>query len=176
MNPWHDVSIGDNIPNEVNAIIEAPKHSVMKYEMDKETGMLLLDRALYSAVYYPGNYGFVPQTYWEDNDPLDIMVLGNTPIYPLTIVRCRPIGVLRMQDSGESDDKIIAVVADDPRFAEVTDIADIAIHIRKELRHFFETYKQLQGKEVVITEELGAQEAKETILESIELYDNKFKQ
>ena len=176
MNPWHDVAVGKKAPEVINAIIEAPKHSTLKYEMDKETGMLLLDRALYSAVYYPGNYGFVPQTYWEDNDPLDIMILGNQPIYPLTIVHARPIGVLRMQDNGESDDKIIAVINDDPRFEEVTDISDVAKHIRKELKHFFETYKQLQGKNVVILEELGAQEAKDTIQKAIALYQHKFKQ
>lgn len=176
MNPWHDVSIGDKAPDVINAIIEAPKHSRMKYEMDKETGLLMLDRALYSAVYYPGNYGFVPQTYWEDNDPLDIIILGSDAIYPMTIVRARVIGVLRMQDDGESDDKIVAVVDDDPRFSEVQDISDVATHIRKELKNFFETYKQLQGKKVVILEELGAQEAKQTVEKSIVLYDQEFKQ
>ena len=175
MNPWHDVSIGDDAPHTITAVIEAPKHSTLKYEMDKQTGLLRLDRALYSAVYYPGNYGFVPQTYWEDHDPLDIIIIGNQPIYPLTLVTARPIGALKMQDDGESDDKIVAVVHDDPRFSEVTDISDVSTHIRKELKHFFETYKQLQGKSVVILEELGAEQARETVKQSMQLYQQEFK-
>ncbi|MFT4250823.1 MAG: inorganic diphosphatase [Candidatus Woesearchaeota archaeon] len=174
MDPWHDVSRGSNAPTIIQAIIEAPKNSSLKYEIDKETGMLRLDRALYSAVHYPGNYGFIPQTYWEDEDPLDVVVLHEQPIHPLTIVEVRPIGVMRMIDGGESDDKILAVLKDDPRYEQTQDVEDIASHTLKELKNFFENYKQLEGKTVQITKIEGKQAAQETIQQASKQYDEKF--
>ncbi len=174
MNPWHDVDIGRETPRIVSCVVESPKQSSLKYEMDKKTGMLMLDRALYSAVYYPGNYGFIPQTYWDDNDPLDIIIVYSQPIYPLTIVRAKPVGVMLMEDSGESDDKIIAVLADDPRFSEINDIKDLPQHVVKEIKNFFETYKELQGKKVIVKEVFGAVKAHQTIERGIQLYKDKF--
>ena len=145
-NPWHEVEIGEKSPEIINAIIEIPKDSQLKYEFDKKTGLLRLDRFLYSAVHYPGDYGFIPQTLWEDNDPLDVIILTGRPVYPMTLAKIRVIGVLRMIDSDEKDDKIIAVYDRDPRFKEFQDIKDIPTHTIEELRHFFETYKALQGK------------------------------
>jgi inorganic pyrophosphatase len=151
-NPWHDVSVGEKAPEVVHAIIEIPKDSHIKYELDKETGMLCLDRFLYSAAHYPGDYGFVPQTLWYDNDPLDIIVLTQRPVYPLTLVNARVIGVIRMIDGEEKDDKVIAVYDKDPRYLEVEDIKDVPQHILKELVNFFERYKELQGKHVKVLE------------------------
>lgn len=174
-NPWHDVEVGKNAPDVVNAIIEIPKDSKIKYELDKKTGMLKLDRFLYSAVHYPGDYGFVPQTLWEDGDPLDIIVLTNRPVYPMTLVEARVIGVLRMVDGGEKDDKIIAVYDGDPRFKEVEGIKDIPKHIIAELKHFFETYKQLQGKDCKILEILDRKDALKDVELGQKLYDMKFR-
>lgn len=150
---WHDIPIGVKAPLIVNAIIEIPKDSKLKYEYDKETGLLKLDRFLFSAVHYPGDYGFVPQTLWEDGDPLDIIILTTRSItYPLTLAEVRVIGVARMIDNGEKDDKIIAVYNADPRYAEYTDLTDIPKHYLEELKHFFESYKQLEGKQCQIME------------------------
>ena len=146
----------------------------MKYEIDKETGLLLLDRALYSAVQYPGNYGFIPQTYCDDKDPLDIILLGSEEIYPLTKVTCRPIGVIHMIDGGEQDDKVIGVLADDPEQEGITDLADVHEHTIKKIKHFFETYKLLQEKEVEITGVSGCAEAKKIVQEAIALYKKTF--
>lgn len=176
MNLWHDISYGENAPNEIVSIIEIPAHSRMKYEIDKETGLLLLDRALYSAVAYPGNYGFIPQTYCDDKDPLDIILIGDEELYPLTKCTCRPIGVVRMIDGGEQDDKIIGVLVDDPQFEGVNDLEDVHEHLIKKIRHFFETYKLLQNKPVEITAVEGAQAAKETIQDAIALYEKEFQQ
>lgn len=174
MNLWHDISYGENAPNEVETIIEIPRNSRLKYEIDKETGLLLLDRALYSAVHYPGNYGFIPQTYCDDKDPLDIIILGREEIYPLTKCTARPIGVIHMVDGGEQDDKIIGVLANDPEQEGITDLEDVHEHTIKQVKHFFETYKLLQKKEVKITGVSGAEEAKKIIQESIELYNKEF--
>ena len=174
MNSWHDVSYGENAPKVVNAIIEIPKDSKIKYELDKETGLLRLDRFLYSAVYYPGDYGFIPQTLWDDKDPVDIIILTNRPVYPLTLVKARIIGVLRMIDNDEKDDRIIAVYDDDPRYKELQDIKDIPVHIVQELKHFFETYKTLQGKECKILEILDKKHAMEDIKKAIKMYEDKF--
>ncbi len=173
-NPWHDVSPGDKVPDEVNAIIEVPKNSMLKYELDKETGLIKLDRVLYSAVHYPGDYGFIPQTYWEDNDPLDILILSNFPVYPRTLIRARPIGVLHMVDDAENDHKIIAVHATDPRFGGFHDIKDVPEHVILEIRHFFETYKHLQNKEAKILDIWDASVAKELIQVGIDNYSKKF--
>jgi len=174
VNPWHDIEIGEKFPEIVNAVIEIPKDSQIKYELDKKTGLLKLDRFLYSAVHYPGDYGFIPRTYWEDDDPLDIMILSSKPVLPLTITKARVIGVLRMQDGGEKDDKIIAVYDNDPRFAEYKDILDVPKHTIQELKHFFETYKQLQGKECKILEILGKRHAVKDVELGKDFYAEKF--
>lgn len=174
INPWHDVEVGKKSPEIVNAIIEIPKDSQVKYELDKKTGMLKLDRFLYSAVHYPGDYGFVPQTLWEDGDPLDIIVLTSRPVYPMTLAKVRVIGVLRMIDDGEKDDKIIGVYDSDPRFKDFNDLKDIPKHIVTELKHFFETYKNLQGKEVKIPEVHGRENAMKDVLKGIEMYKKEF--
>ena len=173
--PWHDVSYGKNAPNVIQAIIEVPKDSKLKYEVDKETGLIILDRPLYSSVHYPGDYGFIPQTYWEDGDPLDIIVISNFPVFPGVIVEARPIGVLHMEDEGEADDKIIAVHDTDPRFNHYQDLKDIPEHIKLEIKHFFETYKQLQNKKVKVLEFSNAKKAKECIKKGIKLYDEQIR-
>jgi inorganic pyrophosphatase len=156
--PWHDISPGDKSPRIVNAIIEIPRDSQQKYELDKESGMLKLDRFLYSAVYYPGDYGFIPQTLWEDDDPMDIIILTNRPVYPLTLVSARVIGAIRMFDNKELDDKIIGVYDSDPRFSEYNDLKDIPRHVIAELKHFFETYKELQLQAKVTVPEILSRE------------------
>jgi len=151
-NPWHDVEIGNEAPDIVRAIIEIPKGSKAKYELDKATGMLRLDRVLYSAVYYPANYGFIPRTLGDDHDPLDILVISQVEIEPLCIVRAQVIGVMRMIDSGEGDDKIIAVAADDKSVNHVYDVAQVPEHFHSEMRHFFQEYKHLENKTVLVEE------------------------
>ena len=170
--PWHDISPGDESPEIVNAIIEIPRDSQQKYELDKESGILRLDRFLYSAVYYPGDYGFIPQTLWEDGDPMDIIILTNRPVYPLTLVRARVVGVIRMIDERELDDKIIGVYDSDPRFSEYNSLKDIPKHVVAELKHFFETYKELQseGGNVIVPEILDREQAWEDIKISEEKY------
>jgi inorganic pyrophosphatase len=154
----------------VQAIIEIPKGSKAKYELDKDTGMLRLDRVLYSSVYYPGNYGFIPQTLGEDNDPLDILVLSQIEIAPLCIVRAKVIGVMRMIDNNEADDKIIAVAADDVSVAHIDDVAKLPPHFVSELRHFFEEYKRLENKTVRVEEFQGGPLAKRIIGQAIADY------
>ncbi len=175
MHPWHDVTPGASCPDEFNVIIEVPKDSALKYEIDKQTGLLMLDRPLYSAVHYPGDYGFIPQTYWDDNDPIDVLVISNFPVFPNTIVRVRPVGMLDMNDGEEKDDKIIAVHATDPRFKRYNSLKDIPEHMLLEIRHFFETYKELQNKKVNVWSMLDVGYAKEAINKARQLYDQKFK-
>ncbi|MFI3241704.1 MAG: inorganic diphosphatase [Alphaproteobacteria bacterium] len=172
--PWHSVSFGENAPDEITAIIEVPKGSQIKYELDKPSGMLKVDRILYSAVHYPANYGFIPQTYCDDNDPLDVLVLCQVKVDPLSLMRVRPIGVMKMIDQGEADDKIIAVHVDDPEYCHYTSISQLSPHILKTLRRFFEDYKILENKEVKIESFLDAQDAKRIINEAIVLYREKF--
>jgi inorganic pyrophosphatase len=174
MHPWHDIEYGIDTPLEVNAVVEVPKDSKLKYELDKQTGLLRLDRVLYSAVHYPGNYGFIPRTYWHDDDPLDILIISNFAVYPLTIVRARPIGVLDLTDSSEKDHKIIAVDATDPRFNRYHDLHDVSDHQILEIRHFFETYKELQQKKVEVLALESKKKAHECIHEGIRLYEEKF--
>lgn len=174
-NPWHSVTVGKRSPQVVNAIIEIPKDSKQKYELDKETGLLKLDRFLYSAVHYPGDYGFIPQTLWDDEDPLDIIVLTNRPVYPMTLVEVRIIGVLRMMDGDEKDDKIIGVYDHDPRYKEFDSIKDIPTHVIAELKHFFETYKELQGKKCKILQILDKKDAMKDVEMSQKLYNLKFR-
>ncbi len=171
MHPWHQVALYPESPDIVPAIIEVPKGSQIKYELDKDSGLVKVDRILYSAVHYPANYGFIPQTYCEDNDPLDILVLGQGPVCPLCIVRARPIGVMKMVDNGEADDKIIAIHEDDPEYNCYTHIDQLPPHILKTLRRFFEDYKLLEQKEVKIERFLGPNEAKQLLKEAIQSYD-----
>jgi len=174
MNLWHDVELGDQAPEKFNVIIEIPKGSKNKYEIDKKTGLIKLDRAMKSAQDYPFDYGFAPQTLWEDNDALDVIVLSTNPLMTNILVEVRPVAVMRMIDSGESDDKIIAVPVSDPRWEEVLDLADLNKHSLKEFKHFFETYKSIDGKVVEITNIEGKAAAMEAVKRSVELYREKF--
>lgn len=171
-NPWHKVNIGDDSPNIVNGIIEIPKNTRAKYELDKESGLLLMDRVLYSAMYYPANYGFIPKTYCDDHDPLDILVLSQINIVPMCIVSAKVIGVMRMIDNGELDDKIIAVAENDMSVSHINDISELPEHFIKELKNFFEDYKKLENKTVVIEEFQDAATAKEIIKQSMVDYKN----
>jgi len=176
MNLWHEISLGDKAPDVINTIIEIPKGSYNKYEINKETGLIALDRANYSAAPYPFDYGFVPQTYWEDNDPLDVVVLTTFPLNPGILVPVRPVAVLDMIDDGESDMKIISVPAGDKRWDDVQDLQDINKHTLKEYEHFFQTYKELKGgKNVVETRGYqGRKEAIGIVEKAIKLYNDKF--
>ena len=174
MHPWHDVSNGDNVPNEVVAVIEVPRGSKVKYELDKPTGLLQVDRILNSAVHYPANYGFIPKTYCDDKDPLDILVLGQETFIPGVLLNAKPIGVMKMIDGGEEDDKIIAVHADDPQYRNYSDIKELPEHTMEEIRNFFETYKLLEKKEVSVNGFFGEEEAKKIIKDSIVLYNENF--
>ena len=170
MNPWHDVEIGEESPDIVRAIIEIPKGSKAKYEMDKKTGMLKLDRVLYSSVYYPANYGFIPRTLGDDHDPLDILVISQVEVEPLCIVRARIIGVMQMVDSGEGDDKILAVAADDKSVNHITEVSQIPEHFYSEMRHFFVEYKRLENKTVLVEDFQGKSKAVEILNRAIEQY------
>lgn len=170
-NPWHHVSPGDNLP-EVNGVIEIPKGTRAKYELDKDSGLLKLDRVLYSSVYYPANYGFIPQSYCDDKDPLDILILSQIDIVPLCIVPAKSIGVMRMLDNGEADDKIIAVAAGDPSISHINDISELPAHFISEIRNFFEDYKKLENKTVVVEDFQDRQTAIEIIRESFEMYQD----
>jgi inorganic pyrophosphatase len=174
MNLWHDVSLGKNVPDEINAIIEIPRGSLNKYEIDKETGLIALDRVSYTAQSYPVDYGFAPQTLWEDGDALDVIVLTTEPLAPGILVKVRPVAVMHMIDSGEGDDKIIAVPKNDPRWEEVQDLADINKHTVKEIQHFFETYKTIDKKTVEITGVEGRVAAHAAVEKSLALYAEKF--
>ncbi len=175
LNPIHDVSIGEKSPSIVNAIVEIPKDSKIKYELDKETGLLKLDRYLFSAVHYPGDYGFIPRTLWMDGDPLDVFIITHRETYPLTLCEVKPIGVIRMIDDEEQDDKIIAVHARDPRYSEWDSIADVPQHFLKELRTFLESYKDLEGKTVKVFEILDKAEAYADIEKAQKLYNIEYK-
>src|SRR5262249_36980116 len=152
LHPWHDVTPGENLPLEFNALIEIPMGSSVKYELDKRTGLLRLDRVLYSAVYYPANYGFIPQTFAEDDDPLDVLVLCQKPVAPMTLVTARAIGLMTMIDSGKRDHKILAVAVGDPEFNSFREASELPVHRLTMLRRFFQDYKQLEGKSVEVDE------------------------
>lgn len=169
-NPWHSVSPGKNIPEVVNSIIEIPKGSKGKYELDKESGLLKLDRVLYSSVHYPANYGFIPQTYCDDKDPLDILVICSIDVDPLCLIESKVLGVMRMVDDDEEDDKIIAVAKNDMAVNYINDISGLPPHTIVELRRFFEDYKKLEHKHVIVEEFLSREEAYRIIKNSIELY------
>ncbi len=172
MNLWHDIAPGT--PESMNTIIEINKGSKNKYEIDKETGLIALDRALHTAQDYPFEYGFIPQTLWEDGDALDTVVLSTYPFFPGLLVAVRPIALINMIDSGEPDAKIICVPINDPRWNSVQDITDINSHTLKEIEHFFITYKQVQKKEVTISSIEGKDKAIEAFKRGIEIYKQKF--
>lgn len=165
--PWHNVSPGLNAPGTVNAIIEIPRHSRAKYELDKDSGLLKLDRVLYSSVYYPANYGFIPQSYCDDHDPLDILVLSQITLVPLCLVSAKVVGVMRMIDQGEMDDKIIAVAEHDMSVNHFNDISELPEHFFRELRNFFEDYKKLENKTVQVEEFQNAAVAREIVAKSL---------
>jgi inorganic pyrophosphatase len=175
MNLWHDLPLGEKAPNELNVIVEIPKGSKNKYEIDKETGLIKLDRAMKSSQDYPFDYGFAPQTLWEDDDALDIVILATYPLSTGILVKVRPVAVMRMTDGADSDDKIIAVPVDDPRWENTKDLSDINPHTIKEFQHFFETYKSIENKVVTIDGVEGKEKAIEAVKKSADLYKQKFK-
>ena len=174
MNIWHDISPERITKDGFVGVIEITKGGKNKYELDKETGMLKLDRVLYTATHYPANYGFIPKTYAEDNDPLDVLVLCQENIDPMTLVECYPIGVIKMIDGTKIDQKIIAIASGDPSYSCYKDISELPTHMFEEMRHFFKVYKELEGKTTYIMDTLGAEEAKKIIAESIVAYKNTF--
>lgn len=176
LHPWHGIKQHAETPDVVYAVIEVPHGSKVKYEVHKESGHIIVDRILYSSIHYPANYGFLPRTYCEDKDPLDILVLGQEPVYPLSMMRARPIGMLKMLDQGELDDKIIAVHIDDPAFRDYKCIEELPKHCLQEIKRFFEDYKVLENKKVVVEQFLAAQEAKEAIVKSMQMYQDCFPQ
>lgn len=168
--PWHEVTAGNNPPEFVNGIIEIPRGSRAKYEIDKVSGLIKLDRVIYASMYYPLNYGFIPQTMGEDHDPLDIVVLTQVSVVPLCLIPSKVIGVMQMVDRGEADDKIIAVAEQDPSVSHINDVKDLPEHLRAELKHFFENYKTLENKKVVINEFLPKEQACKVIETSLAFY------
>ncbi len=168
--PWHDVTPGENLPREFVAIVEIPTGSKVKYELDKETGLLRLDRILYSSVHYPANYGFIPQTLAEDDDPLDVLVLCQEKLYPLTLVNARAIGLMTMIDSGKRDHKILAVAVDDPEYNGYREAAELPPHRLATLRRFFQDYKMLEGKAVEVDQFEPAETAIPIIENALEAY------
>jgi len=171
MHPWHDTYVDDTlIASEFPVVIEIPKGSKNKYELDKGTGLLRLDRVLHSAVYYPADYGFIPRTFCDDGDPLDALVLGQEPVFPLTIVEARAIGVMRMRDEKGIDDKIVAISVRDPAFSDYTDKSQLPAHVLREIRRFFEDYKTLEHKQVVVEDLLGPAEAIRILRDALDMY------
>ena len=171
MNIWHDISPERITPDDFISVIEIEKGSKKKYELDKQTGLIILDRILYTSTHYPANYGFIPRTFADDGDPLDVLVLTNEAIDPLVLVRCYPIGVITMIDNGKNDEKIIAIPFDDPNYNTYTDISDLPSHLFDEMRHFFSVYKQLEGKETAVDEVRGHEAALKIIKQCIDNYN-----
>ena len=174
MNLWHDVAPHRVRPEDFLAVIEIEKGSKNKYEMDKETGALRLDRILYTSTHYPANYGFIPRTWADDGDPLDVLVLCSETLVPLSLVQCRPIGVILMLDNGANDEKIICIPVNDPNYNQYTDIANLPKHVFDEMSHFFTVYKQLEDKDTVIDDVRDAAAAKEIVQSCIDNYVEKF--
>lgn len=174
MNIWHDIDSSRITPEDFIAVIEIPKGSKKKYELDKQTGLMKLDRILHTSTHYPANYGFIPRTYADDLDPLDVLVLCSEPIDPLTLVRCYPIGVITMLDNGNNDEKIIAIPFEDPTYNTYKDISELPKHIFEEMCHFFTVYKTLENKETVVDEVKGVDEAIKVITYTIANYKEKF--
>lgn len=173
-NIWHDIKPARISPDRFIAVIEIPSGCKNKYEMDKDTGMLKLDRVLYTSTHYPANYGFIPRTYADDKDPLDVLVLCQETIVPMTLVECYPIGVIKMIDDDSLDEKIIAIPINDPAYTDYTDISQLPAHTFDEIKHFFRVYKSLEGKETVVNEVLGPDAAKEIIAKCIAAYKESF--
>ena len=173
-NIWHDISPSRINPEDFIAVIEIEKGSKNKYELDKETGHIILDRILYTSTHYPANYGLIPGTYAEDGDPLDVLVVCSENILPMSLVRCYPIGVMTMLDSGKRDEKIIAIPFEDPTYNEYRDISELPTHIYNEMRHFFTVYKSLEGKETIVDDVAGADQARRVIQEALDAYIEKF--
>lgn len=173
--PWHEVSTGDKPPELVNAIIEIPKGSRAKYEIDKDSGLIKLDRVIYASMYFPLNYGFIPQTLGEDRDPLDIVVLTQVTVVPLCLIPARVIGVMRMIDRGQADDKIIAVALQDASVSHIERVEELPEYFRAELKHFFENYKTLENKKVIVDEFQSKEKATQIIDEAITYYKQEFK-
>ncbi|EZG46819.1 soluble inorganic pyrophosphatase [Gregarina niphandrodes] len=169
-NPWHDVDIGSNSPHEFDVVIEIPKGSKVKYELDKKSGCMRVDRVLYSSVVYPANYGFIPQTLGQDNDPLDVLVLMQEPVYPSSIMKVKPIGVMHMVDQGAPDEKIICVFLDDPAYSHYNTVQELPPHTLREIERFFRDYKKLECKNVKTQGMEGPLEAKESILDGVQRY------
>ena len=170
MNIWHKISPKRITPDDFIAVIEIGKGSKIKYELDKETGLIKMDRILYTSTHYPANYGFIPRTYSDDNDPLDVLVLCSEQLMPLTLVRCYPIGVIRMLDNGHHDEKIIAIPFDDPNYNMYKDIEELPKHVFDEMTHFFKVYKELENKTTAVNEVDHADVAKEIISGDIDRY------
>ncbi len=173
-NIWHDMDPERITPEDFIAVIEIEKGSKKKYELDKQTGMLILDRVLYTSTHYPSNYGFIPRTYADDDDPLDVLVFCSEGIDPLATVRCYPIGMITMLDNGRNDEKIIAIPFADPTFNGYKDIKDLPKHIFEEIRHFFSVYKMLEGKQTSVDEVRNREDAIAAIRKSIDTYKEKF--
>ena len=174
MNIWHDIDPKQITPTDFSAVIEIPKRSSCKYELDKSTGLLRLDRVLYTSTHYPANYGFIPRTYADDGDPLDVLVLCPEPIHPLTLVRAYPIGVMRMIDGGAIDDKIIAIPFSDANYNGIRSIEELPKHTFDEMMHFFRVYKQLENKQTDIKELYDREQAEQIVASAIENYVNVF--
>ena len=174
MNIWHDMNPKEITPTDFSAVIEISKGSRCKYELDKHTGLLRLDRVLYTSTHYPASYGFIPRTFADDGDPMDVLVLCNEPIQPLTLVRVYPIGVMRMLDDGHIDDKIIAVPFTDPNYNTYRSIDELPAHIFDEIMHFFKVYKQLENKQTDIKELYNREEAEKIVKEAIDGYIEKY--
>ena len=174
MNLWHDIAPARVRPEDFFAVIEIEKGSKNKYEMDKETGALRLDRILYTSTHYPANYGFIPRTWAEDGDPLDVLVLCSETIRPLRLVECYPIGVLTMEDQGSVDEKIIAIPFEDPTYNAYHDITELPEHVSSEIRHFFRVYKSLEGKETAVSDVLPREKAIEVIIKCQNAYIEKY--
>ena len=172
--PWHDISLGGTVPETVQAIVEISRGSKAKYEVDKSSGLLKLDRVLHAAFYYPINYGFIPQSYGGDKDPLDILVITSLPVQPLTLMEAKVIGVMQMIDGGENDDKIIAVADKDPGVNHYNNIEELPRHFFDELRHFFEEYKKLENKTVLVEDFGDKATALKIIEEAIRFYHQSF--
>lgn len=172
--PWHDVPIGAAAPREFQALVEIAKGSKVKYELDKETGLIRVDRILYSSVMYPANYGFIPQTLGDDGDPLDVLVLMQEPVVPLSVVRARPIGMMTMLDQGQRDEKILCIHLDDPEYRAYSHIDELPPHRLEELRRFFQDYKALERKEVLVHDFAGPGEAISAVGSAMDLYRRRY--
>lgn len=174
MNIWHDINPARITPSDFIGVIEIPKGYKQKYELDKETGLLILDRILYTSTHYPANYGFIPRTLSDDGDPLDVLVLCSESLEPLSMVRCYPIGVITMLDNGANDEKIIAIPVGDPTYNNYKDITKLPVHIFDEMRHFFSVYKQLENKQTAVNEVANSEKALEIVAYCIENYNKKY--